>query len=61
MVSETWWPSNHEFESHHSYLFNKNQAQDNMSLYKSQVQMTFTWNDVLKNNINHILKAYLTT
>jgi len=24
MVSEPWWPSGHEFESHHPYLFDKN-------------------------------------
>ena len=33
MVSEIWWPSGHEFESHYSYLFDKNQAQGNVSLY----------------------------
>jgi hypothetical protein len=59
MISETWWPSGHEFESHHLYLFDKNQSQDNTGLCKSQVQMIFTWKDVLKNNINHILEPYL--
>ena len=34
----------------------KNQAQGNMSLSKFQVQRAFTLEDVLKNNINHILK-----
>jgi len=29
------------FESHHPHLFDKNQAQNNMSLYKFQVQMAF--------------------
>jgi hypothetical protein len=24
MISEPWWPSDHEFESHHPYLFHKN-------------------------------------
>jgi hypothetical protein len=28
MVSEPWWPNNYEFESHHPYLFDKNQAQN---------------------------------
>jgi hypothetical protein len=23
MVSESWWPSDHEFESYHFYLFDK--------------------------------------
>jgi hypothetical protein len=27
-----------------------------VSLYKFQAQKTFTWEDVLKNNINHNLK-----
>jgi hypothetical protein len=59
MVSEPWSPSGHEFESHHLYLFDKNQAQDNMSLCKFQIQIAFTWGGVLKNNINHILESYL--
>jgi len=34
MVSEPWWLSDHEFESHHPHLFDKNQAQDDVSLCK---------------------------
>ena len=60
MVLEPWWLSGHEFESHYSYLFDKNQAQNNISLCKFQAQKTFTWKDVLKNNINHILRYHLT-
>jgi len=60
MVSEPWWPSGHEFESHRSHLFDKNQTQDNMDLCKFQAQKTFTWGGVLENNINHILESHLT-
>jgi len=35
-------PSSHEFESHNPHLFDKNQAQDNMNLYKFQAQRAFT-------------------
>ena len=60
MVSELWWLSGHKFESHHPHLFDKNQAQDNVSLCKFQAQISFTWGGVLKNNINHILGPHLT-
>jgi len=30
-----------------------------MSMYKFQTQNTFTWEYVLENNINHILKFHL--
>ena len=60
MVSEPWWLSGYEFESQHPYLFDKNQAQGNMSLYKFQVQRVFTWGGVLENTINHILGPHLT-
>jgi hypothetical protein len=43
MISEPWWLSGHEFESHYPYLFYKNQAQDNMSLCKFQVRRVFTF------------------
>ena len=60
MVSEPWWPSGHELESHHPHLFDKNQAQGNVGLCKFQAQMTFTWGCVLKNNnINYILGPHL--
>jgi hypothetical protein len=59
MVSESWWSSDHKFESYHPHLFDKNQAQDNVGLCKFQVQRAFTWGGVLENNINHILKSYL--
>jgi hypothetical protein len=26
VVSEPWWPSGHEFKSHHLYLFDKNKT-----------------------------------
>jgi len=55
------WPSGHEFESHHSYLFDKNQVQGNVvGLCKFQIQRAFTWGDVLENNINHIMGPHLT-
>jgi len=60
MVSELWWPSGHEFESHHPYLFDKNQVQGNVGSCKFQVQRAFTLGDVLENNINHILDPHLT-
>jgi hypothetical protein len=60
MVSEPWWPNGHKFESHHPYLFDKNQAQDNVSLCKFQTQKAFIWGSVLENNINYILKSHLT-
>jgi hypothetical protein len=59
MVSEPWWPSDYEFESHHLHLFDKNQVQGNVGLCKFQVQGAFTWGSVLENNINHILGLYL--
>jgi hypothetical protein len=59
MVSEPWWSSGHEFESHNSYLFDKNQAQSNMSLYKFQSQRAFIWGGELENKINHILKPHI--
>jgi len=59
MISEPWWQSGHEFESHHPYLFDKNQAQGNASMYKFQVQKVFTWGGVLENNINYILGPHL--
>jgi hypothetical protein len=37
MVSEIWWLSDHEIESHYPYLFDKNQAQDNMDICKFQI------------------------
>jgi hypothetical protein len=43
MISESWWPSGHEFESHHPHLFDKNQAQGNMDKCKFQAQRAFTW------------------
>jgi hypothetical protein len=62
IVSEAWWPNDHEFESHHPCLFDKkNQAQDNISLCKFQAQRIFTWEGVLGNNINHILEPHLIT
>jgi hypothetical protein len=60
MVSEPWWPSGHEFESHHPHLFDKNQAQGKVDLCKFQAQRAFTWGGVLENNINHILGPHLT-
>jgi len=60
MVSEPWWLSGHEFESHHPYLFDKNQTQDNMDMCMFQAQRAFTWGGVLENNINHILESHLT-
>jgi len=51
MISEPWWLSDHEFESHHLYLFDKNQVQGNVSLSRFQAQRT--WGGVLENNINH--------
>jgi hypothetical protein len=59
MVLESWWPSGHEFESHHSYLFDKNEAQSSVSLCKFQAQRAFTWGAVLENNINYILGPHL--
>ena len=59
-MSESWWSSSHEFESHHPYLFDKNKAQDNVELCKLQVQKAFTGWGVLENNINYILKPYIT-
>jgi hypothetical protein len=56
IVSEPWWPSGHEFKYHHPHLFNKNQTQSNMDMYKFQIQKAFTWGDVLENNINYILR-----
>jgi hypothetical protein len=61
MVSEPWWPSGHEFESHHPHSFDKNQAQGNVGMCKFQAQRVFTWGGVLENNINHILGPHLTT
>jgi hypothetical protein len=60
MLPELWWPSGHEFESHHPHLFDKNQAQDNVGLCKFQARMTVTWGGVLEKNINHILGPHLT-
>jgi hypothetical protein len=60
MVSEPWWPSGHEFESHHPYLFDKNKAQGNVDMCKFQAQRAFTRGNVLENNINHILRPHLT-
>jgi len=60
MVSEPWWPSGHEFESHHPHLFDKNQAQGKVDLCKFQAQRAFTWGGVLENNINYILGPHLT-
>jgi hypothetical protein len=60
MVSEPWWSSGYEFESHYLYLFYKNLAQDDMNLCKFQDQMTFTWGGMLENNINNILGPHLT-
>jgi len=34
MVSEPWWPNDHEFESHNPHLFYKNYAQGKMDVYK---------------------------
>jgi len=59
MISESWWSNDHEFKSHHPYLFDKNQAQDKISLYKFQAQKAFTWGGMLENNINHILEPHL--
>jgi len=59
MVSEFWWLSDHEFEYHNLYLFDKNQTQDSEGLRKFQVQKIFTWGSVLEDNINHILKSNL--
>jgi hypothetical protein len=59
MISESWWPSGHEFESHHPHLFDKNQAQGNMDMCKFQAQIAFTWGGVLENNKNHILEPHL--
>jgi len=54
------WSNGHEFESHHPYLFDKNQAQCNASLCKFQAQRAFTWEGVLENNINYISRPHLT-
>jgi hypothetical protein len=51
MILESRWSCDHEFESQHPYLFNKNKTQNSMSLCKFQVQRLFTLEDVLKNNI----------
>jgi hypothetical protein len=60
MVSKSWWLSGHEFESHHPYLFHKNQAQGNVGICKFQAQRAFTWGGVLENNnINYILGPHL--
>jgi hypothetical protein len=59
MISEPWWPSDHECESHHPHLFDKNLAQGSVSLCKFRAQRAFTWGGVLENNINHILEHYL--
>jgi hypothetical protein len=61
MISESWWLSGLEFDSHYPYLFDKNQAQGNISLRKFQAQRIFTWGDVLENNINYILRSHLRT
>ena len=42
MVSKPCLPSGHEFEFHYPILFDKNQAQDNMSLCKFQARRAFT-------------------
>jgi len=42
MVSKPSWSSGHEFESYYLYLFDKNQAQDNVGQCKFQAQRTFT-------------------
>ena len=42
MISEPCWSNGHGFESHHPYLFDKNQAQNNIDLYKFQAQKPFT-------------------
>jgi hypothetical protein len=34
IVSESWWLKNYEFKSHYPNLFNKNQAQSDVGLYK---------------------------
>ena len=34
--------------------------QNNVGLYKFQIQKTFTWEGVLENNINYIMKSHLT-
>ena len=57
MVSELWWSSSYEFEYHHFYFFDKNQAQDNMDLYKFKTQ---NLRGVLENNnYYYILKPHL--
>jgi hypothetical protein len=47
------------FESHHPYLFDKNQAQCNVDLCKFQTQRAFTWGYMLDNNINYIMRSHL--
>ena len=59
MVSELSWLSGHKFKSHHHNLFDKNQAQINMSMRNFQAQRAFTWGDLLESNINHILEPHL--
>jgi hypothetical protein len=59
IILEPWWLWDQDLESHYPHLFDKNQAQGNMSLYRFQDQMTFTWEDVLENNINYILESHL--
>ena len=59
MGSEPWWPSDHEFEFHNPYLFDKNETQGNVSMWKFQAQRAFVWEGILENNINHILRLYV--
>jgi hypothetical protein len=42
MELKPWWSNGYEFESHHPYLFDKNQVQGDVGQYKFQAQKIFT-------------------
>jgi hypothetical protein len=59
MISDPWWSSDHEFESHHFYLFDKNQAQDNMGLCGFQVKKKLINSDYIIQYISFFLGRYI--
>jgi hypothetical protein len=61
MVSEPSWPSDHEFESHNLYLFDEKIKYKIISTCASFKLKEFSRKDILENNINNVLKSYLTT
>jgi hypothetical protein len=60
MVSESWWPSSYEFESHHPHLFDKKNKHNIMWVCASFKSKEFSLEGgILNNNINYILKPHL--